>query len=130
MVVTINFYDKFAEFMGDSLIDMDADRFFIALMTSSHTYTSTHTVLADVTANEIAAGNGYSVATGGFVGEELGSETWVESSGTITFDAIDPQWTASGGDIGPAADGVIFDDTTTGTIDALVCSIGCNWDLY
>ncbi len=123
MAVTINFYDKFAEFFGDNTIDLDADQFFIALMTSSHVFTSTNTILANVTANEIAAGNGYTQAVGGLVGEELTSVVWLETAGVLKFDAVDPQWTASGGDIGPANDAVIFDDTATAAVDALVCSI-------
>lgn len=102
--------------MGDGTIDLDTDQFKIALMDSNHSYVSTHTDWSQVSANEISAGNGY---TSG--GKVLASVTWTESGGTVTFDADNPTWTATGGALGPAEYAVIYDDTATD--DKLVCSI-------
>lgn len=123
MAVTINFYDKFIEYVGDGGIDLDSDTFTIILMDSSHAYTSTDTSLASLggkpPTNELATGNGYTQDA-----ETLGSVTWTESGGTLTFDAADASWTASGGSIGPADDGVIYDESaTTPAADLLMCSI-------
>lgn len=116
MAVTINFYNKFIEYLGDNSIDADGDTFDIILLNATHTFTATHTQLTDVSANELSTGNGYTAG-----GTALTSVTWTESAGTVTFDAADVTWTASGGDIGPATDAVIFSDTSTG--DLLMCSV-------
>ena len=115
MAVTINFYDKFLEYMGDGTIDLDGDTFDIILMNTSHTFTATNTVKANISANEIATANGYTQGA-----EALTSVTWTESSGTLTFDAADPSWTASGGSIA-ASDSVIYSETAAS--DELMCSI-------
>lgn len=120
-VVTINFYEKFIEFMGDDTMDMDTDVFDIILMNSTHVFTDTNTIKANIAANEIPAGNGYTQGA-----EVLASITWVESAGVTTWDAADSVWAASGGPIptsGDCTDAVIYDETSTIAIDALVCSI-------
>lgn len=68
----------------------------VALVTSSYTPSSGtggHDEWADVSANEIANGNGYT--TGGF--------TITDSASAVTggwkYDSDDPTWTASGGNI-------------------------------
>lgn len=108
MVVTINRYNQFPEYFGDNGIDLDGDTFKIELYNSTHAFNATHDRRADVSANALATGNGYTNP-----GQDLTSVTWVNSSGTITFDAADNTWTASGGSIGPADDAVIYSDTST-----------------
>ena len=116
MAVTISFYAKFVEFFGDNTIDLDTDTFDIILMNSTHTFSSANTVKADISANEIATANGYTQGA-----ETLASVAWSETGGTTTFDAADVTWTASGGDIGPATDAVIYSETAGS--DELMCSI-------
>ena len=121
MAVSINFYEKFIEFMGDDTMDMDTDVFDIILMNSTHVFTDTNTLKSDIVANEIPGLNGYVQGA-----ETLASITWVESGGVTTWDAADTQWTASGGPIpssGDCTDAVIYDETSTIVVDALVCSI-------
>ena len=118
MAVTINFYNKFIEYVGDGGIDLDNDTFDIILMNSSHVFTATNTIKANISANEIATGFGYTQGA-----KTLTTPTWIESSGTLTFDAADVTWTASGGSIGPATDAVIYSETSTSPVDALMCSI-------
>ncbi len=123
MAVSINFYDKFAEYIGDSTVDLDADAFYHVLLNSSHTFTATNNILTDISTNQLSTANGYTQATGGGTGKALASITWVESSGTVTFDAADTTWTASGGSIA-ADDVVLFDDTVASPIvDPLLCSV-------
>lgn len=105
MAVTINKYNKFAEYFGDGTIDLDNDTFKLALMDTGHTFTATNTVWANVSANELSTANGYTSP-----GQNLSSVTWTESSGTLTLDAADASWTASGGSIA-ASDGVLYSDT-------------------
>lgn len=118
MAVTINFYAKFIELQGDNTIDLDGDTFDIILMNSSHVFTSSNTLKSQIAANEIATGFGYTQGA-----KTLTSVTWAEAGGVTTFDAADVTWTAAGGSIGPATDAVIYDETATATLDALVCSI-------
>lgn len=121
MAVTINRYNKFPEYFGDNTMDLDADTFTIILMNSTHVFTATNTVLADVSANEIPTGNGYTQQA-----KNLASVTWTESSGILTFDAADVTWTASGGPIpasGDCTDAVIYDNTPASPLDPLCYSI-------
>ena len=89
-------YNKTKEYIGDGTIDLDAgDGYFsVILATSSYTPALTHSTYADVSAAEVANGNGYTTG-----GDFPGTVTWTESSGTVTFDSVDPAWTASGGSI-------------------------------
>lgn len=106
--------DKLVEYIGDGSIDLDDDTFIFAMLNATHTYSAANDALADVSANEIS-GNGYS--------RDTVAPTWVESSGTVTFDTADPTFSASGGPIA-ATDGVLFDDTpTTPVADPLIVDI-------
>ncbi len=118
MAVTINFYDKLAEYIGDGTIDLDADTFKLELYNATHVFTATNNARANISANALATANGYTNP-----GQNLTSVTWVESAGSVTFDAADVTWSASGGSIA-ADDGVIYDDTVASpVVDALVCSV-------
>lgn len=118
MAVTINRYNQFPEFFGDNGIDLDGDTFKLELYNTSHTFTATNTARANVSANAVATGNGYTNP-----GQDLTSVTWTNSSGTITFDAADVSWTASGGSIA-ASDGVLYSDTSTSpSTDLLAYSV-------
>lgn len=101
--------------IGNGLIDLDTHTFKCALYTSSsNANTLTNTLLADLT-NQVANGNGYT--TGGVT---LSSVTWTNSSGTITFDAADFSWTASGSGF-TCRYAVIYDDTASGDPLVAVC---------
>lgn len=83
--------------------DINAGNLRAALVGSGYTpNTSTHTVWADVSANEIANGNGYT--TGGLA---LTGGVISRSGTTVTIDIDDLVWTASGGSI-PAWRYVVF----------------------
>lgn len=57
---------------------------------------------------EISAGNGYTAG-----GISIGTITGAQSSGTFTFVGdTDPEWTASGGSIGPFQYAVLYNDTS------------------
>lgn len=108
------FYNSFKEYMGDGTIDMDdnAGTFTVALVTSAYTFAATHTQRSDFSANEVS-GSGYATYSL--------TVTWVESAGTVTWDSDDATFTASGGSI-TARRAIIYDDSTTTPVDALVCS--------
>lgn len=91
-------------------IDMDADTFKLILMATGFAFNKdSHATLADVSANELA--NGYGYTTGGV---SLANSTVTEDDSTdkatTTFDNV--TFTASGGSIGPTPGAIIYDDTT------------------
>lgn len=115
MAATITFYHSFFEKLGNKEIDLNSDTFKVILTSSSYTPdAATHDEYADIT-NELATANGYTQND-----KTLGTPTWTNSSGTLTWDAANTVWTASGGSI-VARYAVIFDDTATG--DPLVAYV-------
>ncbi len=130
MAVIFDFYDNFIEYVGDHSgatdgIDLNNDSFKIEMYNDTHTFVSTETARANIVADIIAAGNGYT-ATGDVV-----SVTWTTAGAdpsTQTWDVpADQTWSASGGPIpasGNARHAVIYDDTSvTPAVDLLVCNI-------
>jgi hypothetical protein len=100
--------------IGDGTFDMNSHTFKVQLHTNSYTPNrATQAVRADLT-NELSTANGYTAG-----GLALSSLTFNQSGGTAAFDAADPAWTASGGNIGPFRIAVIYDDTAAS--DDLVC---------
>lgn len=110
------FYESFREYVGDGTIDLDTDTFYIAFyLSTSNAATLTNSVLADLT-NQVANGNGYVTN-----GQALDSVTWTRSGATVTFDAADEVFTASGGSI-TARFAVIYKSGTANAItNPLVC---------
>ena len=109
MAVTIQNYNQFLEILGDGTLDMDTHSFKAALMTSGFTFNAANTIWANVSANELAGGNGYT--TGGLT---LTSVTWTETSGEVTFNFADLEWEATGGSLTGITDMVMYDDTVSG----------------
>lgn len=94
MAVTAVAYNSFRKFVADGTFDLDANTFKLTAHSSSYTPSaSAHTVYADLT-NELSTANGYT--NGGLT---LASVTWTQSGATVTFDAADAVWTASGGSL-------------------------------
>ncbi|MFG1794117.1 hypothetical protein [Nocardia sp. NPDC049149] len=83
------FYTKFFLSVLNKEVDLDTDTLKVMLCTSSYTPSQhVHRYKSDVT-NEIT-GTGYTAG-----GVALASVTVGNSSGTITFDAADSQWTSA-----------------------------------
>lgn len=113
------FYDLAKLYLADGTFDMDSTsnwKCALYLSTSNaNTLGSGVDVYGDLT-NEHANGNGYT--TGGVA---IGSQTWTNSSGTITWDTADAVWTASGGSI-TARFAVIYNNATlNGIVKPLLC---------
>lgn len=106
-------YDRAKLYLADGTHDLDDTsnwKCALLLSTSNANTLSIGTgVYGDLT-NEHSNANGYT--TGGVA---VGSETWTNSSGTITFDCADAAWTASGGSI-TARFAVIYRNATVNTI--------------
>lgn len=109
-------YGKYCLAKGD--IDFDSHVFKIILMNSSFVFNpDNHQIYANVSLSELANGNGY--ATGG---QNLSGVLIAQDNTNDRCEIIwsNPVWITSGGNIGPSAGAIIFDDTATGDV-----IIGC-----
>jgi hypothetical protein len=88
MASSLTLYNIFGEYIFDGTLDLDSNTINLALVTSSYTPALTHTIWANVSANEVATGDGYT--TGG----ETITQSVTRSTGTTKFDAADVTWTA------------------------------------
>src|SRR5688572_26439340 len=92
-------FNKAKKKLGDGTIDLDTHSFLVILCGSSQALAanfagaSTDCRYADLT-GELSTANGYTQKN-----KALGSVTWNESSGTVTFDAADTAWTLTGAGI-------------------------------
>jgi len=109
MAITITLYPSFKTKLGQGAIALDADTIKVALMGVGAAYDAAHDEWADLSANEIANGNGYT--TGGLT---LANVTWTESGGTLTLDADDASWTITGASVS-AYSAAIVDTTASGS---------------
>lgn len=82
-------------------IDLEADTIKVMLLNNSHSFTATHNVIGDVSANQIS-GTGYTAG-----GATLGSKV-VTQGATTSWDAADTAWTTA---TITAYHAVIWDDT-------------------
>lgn len=99
---------KYKLAIGD--IAFDTDSFKIILMNNAFTFNrDTHATYANVSASELATGNGYTVNTKTLAGVAI-TEDDTDDRGEVTWSNV--SWTASGGSIGPSNGAIIFDDTT------------------
>jgi len=85
----------------DSLIWILMDTGFIFDRASDHTY-------ADISASELATGNGYTVKTKAAAGISISRNDTLYK---VTITWSNPQWTASGGSIGPSPGACLIDDS-------------------
>lgn len=93
-------------FNATGLLAANAANWRLALVSSAWTPDNSDTgneVWADVSANEISAGNGYSAG-----GIALSSVALSLASGTVKFTSAAATWTASGGNIPAWRRGVIY----------------------
>jgi hypothetical protein len=103
--------NKIKYLLATKAIDFANDSFKIILMQSGFTFDKdAHHGYADVSASELAAGNGYTTG-----GNTLSGVAVTENDTTdlteITWNNV--SWTASLGAIGPTPGAIIYDDTPT-----------------
>ena len=95
--------------LASKIIDFANDSFKIILMQSGFTFNKdTHHGYADVSASELATGNGYTANTKTLSGVTV-TEDDTDDRCEITWSNV--TWTASGGAIGPTPGAIIYDDT-------------------
>ena len=109
MAVVATLSNHFKYLVNTKAIDFDNDTFVIILMNTTFAFNKdTHALLADVTADQLATGNGYTQNI-----KSLGACTTAENDTDDRFDAswAAVTWTASGGSIGPSGAAIILDTT-------------------
>lgn len=100
---------KYQSFIGN--IDFSNDIFKIILMASGFTFDKdSHATYADVSASELATGNGYT-QNAATLANVVVSEDDTNDRANVVWDNY--VWTASGGNIGPTPGAIIFDDTSS-----------------
>ena len=102
---------NFLYLMAKGDIDFDTDSFIIILMDTGFTFTrGSYHEYADISAYELATGNGYTQYTKALAGISI---TRNDTLYKVTITWTNPQWVASGGPIGPTPGACIIDDTVT-----------------
>ena len=109
-MASYNKFNDFSEQLVEGVHDFGANTFKVALSNSAPT--ASNTVLADIT--QISGTNGYT--TGGTATTIAVSET----GGTTTVTGTQVVFTASGGSVGPFRYVVLYNDSATSPLDALV----------
>jgi hypothetical protein len=109
-MASYNKFNDFSEQLVEGVHDFGANTFKVALSNSAPI--ASNTVLADIT--QISGTNGYT--TGGTATTIAVSET----SGTTTVTGTQVVFTASGGSVGPFRYVVLYNDSATSPLDALV----------
>jgi hypothetical protein len=109
MAITCTLSNHYKFQLLSGVIDFDVDTFKIILMNTTFAFDKdAHATLSDVTADQLATGNGYTQDDKTLANVAV-TEDDVNDKGKVTFD--DVTWTASGGDIGPTGAAIIYDDT-------------------
>jgi hypothetical protein len=111
--------NKVKYLLAKKAIDFSADSFKIILMASGFVFDQdAHEAYTNVSASELATGNGYTQNTKTLSGVAV-TEDDTNNRCSVTWS--NASWTASGGSIGPTPGAIIFDDTvTTPTADPIV----------
>ncbi len=110
-------YEIAKKYIGDGTHDLDDTSNWKAalFLAAGNANTLTNDVYGDLT-SEHANANGYT--TGGVA---ITGVTWSESSGTVTFDCDNVQWTASGGSITARYVVIYKNATVNSVIKPLLC---------
>lgn len=82
-------YNRFKANLMNKEIDLEADTINVILLDNSHSFTATHNVYSDISANELATSGGYTAG-----GAALASKA-VTQAATTKFDAADISWTSA-----------------------------------
>jgi len=110
MAVTAILSNHFKFQLNSGNIDFDADTFKIILMNTTFAFNKdAHATLADVTADQIATGNGYTQDDETLANVAVDEDDTNDRS-NVTWD--DVSWTAAGGALPAIGAAVVYDDTT------------------
>lgn len=108
---TFSKFQDFVEQLGRGVHNFGTHTFKVALTNTAPV--ATNTILTDIT--QISATGGYTA--GGYT---LSGVTWAETGGTAKLTITDLVITATGGSVGPFRYAVVYNDTATSPLDALI----------
>ena len=104
--------NNFRVLIAQGAVDFDAHTFKAIAMKEGFVFNpATHDLYADVSASEQTTGYGYTAGGVTLTGVSI-AQNDTDARADITWNNI--TWTASGGDVGPLAGVIIYDDTITG----------------
>ena len=110
---------NFLYVMAKGDVDLDTDSLIWILMDTGFVFArATHHEYADISALELATGNGYTQKTKAAAGISISRNDTLYK---VTITWTNPAWTASGGAIGPSPGAFLLNDTVTD--DPLVCYV-------
>jgi hypothetical protein len=111
MPAQLSLYSSFKENVFADTVELGTDDVYLMLLSSSYSPNmNTHTVLADVSASEIAVAGGY--AAGGW---NLAKMSVSRSGATVTVDLADLVHTATGAGVPAWRYGVLYANVTRNT---------------
>ena len=111
MAITLTLSNHFKYQLMAKAIDLSGDTLKIILMNDTFAFDKdSHATLADVTANQLSTGYGYTQDNKELANKSL-SEDDTNDKGKMTCD--DVSWTADSGSIGPTGSAIIYDDSTS-----------------
>ena len=116
-VVTVPNHYKYL--LKTKQIDESSDTYKIILMNTTFAFDKkAHALLADVTADQLATGNGYTQNSKTLTGVSVTENDTTDKAETRWANV---SWMASGGSIGPSGAAIIYNDSVSG--DPIACCI-------
>jgi len=113
-MASFNKFNQFVEDVAKKVHNLNSDTLKIMLVSSAPS--ASNSVYADVSANEVASGNGYTTG-----GNTASFTSGAQTSGTYKLVLADPStWTASGGSVGPFRYAVLYNSTPTSPLKPLI----------
>ena len=104
--------NNFRVLMAQGLVDLDTQTFKAIAMKEGFVFNrATHDLYADVSTYEQGTGYGYTVGGVTLTGVAV-AQNDTDNRADVTWNNI--TWTASGGDVGPIAGVIIYNDTIAG----------------
>lgn len=109
MAVVVTVPNHFKYLLGTKAIDFANDEFKVILMNTTFSFDKdADAELADVTADQLSDGNGYT-AGGAILAGVAVAEDDTDDRLEVTWS--DPVWTAASGSIGPTGAAIVYDNT-------------------
>lgn len=130
MAVTLTISNHWRYQLANKKVDIAADTFKAILMKDTFTFNrDAHATLADVSSQELPAGNGYlqqfTTLSGGVLTEDDYNDRAYRTFNTVAFTAADGNMPASGA----TGDAIIYDDTTADDTVVGCINFGANYQL-
>ncbi len=119
MAIVVTVPNHYKYLLKTKQIDESSDTYKIILMNTTFAFDKdSHAELADVTADQLATGNGYTQNSKVLTGVSITENDTTDKAETRWSNV---SWTASGGSIGPSGAAIIYNDSVAS--DPIACCI-------